>query len=205
MSLVLQLDKMITSGHFHLNVLFCSTLLCCTLVSSGLIASADLCNPFGVTKMRSSAFPGSTSEEQPGAVSSLEGDGAALSSPAKCLPSLQAGMSSTEVQLRRCKHRARQRSDRAPLITKAASKSQSTCSMLSQPVWIWDGLSRWCLLGGWLCHRLCCSVSGPCKAAHPGCGRQQLRVVMGLKNQLDNFITINIICSYAGHGYDTNN
>lgn len=165
--------------------------------------SADLCNPFGVTKVRSCAFPGSSAsapEEQPGAVSSLEGDGAALSSPAKCPPSLRTGVISAEVQLCCCKYRARQCSDRAPLITETVFKTGSTCCVLSNPMWTWGGRSRWCLLGGW----------APLLAARVGPARQHIpavggRVVMGLKSQLDSFITINIICSYAGHGYDTNN
>lgn len=57
---------------------------------------------------------------------------------------------------------------------------------------------------GWMGSAAGCA-SAPCEAAHPRRGRQPVRVVMGLKSQLDNFITINIICSYAGRGYDTNN
>lgn len=170
--------------------------------------SADLCNLFGLTKVRSSAFPGSsasTPEEQPGAVSSLEGEGAALSSPPKCPPSLQAGVSSAEVQLRCCKYRVRQYSGRAPIISKAVlrHKARAPCSAIpcGRGMVAPDGV---CGADG-LCHRLCRGVSGPCKAAHPCRGRQRVGVVMGWKSQLDNFITINIICSYAGRGYDTNN
>lgn len=56
-----------------------------------------------------------------------------------------------------------------------------------------------------VCHQLCHGANSPCKAASPHRGRQQVRAAAGLKSQLDNFMTINIICGYAGHGYDTNN
>lgn len=61
-------------------------------------------------------------------------------------PACEQARGSSEVQLQ---YRARQCSDRAPLVIEAVFKTQSTCSVLSHPVWTWDGRSRWCLSGGW--------------------------------------------------------